>query len=73
MRAGAGSSSISTTSIAATAASVPPKPQSGEGGARTGLHPERELSELTNEEVKRYSRHLIMPEVGVEEQKKLKA
>jgi len=34
---------------------------------------ERELPELTNEESKRYSRHLIMPEVGVEAQKKLKA
>ncbi len=41
--------------------------------ARTGLNPERELPELTNEEIKRYSRHLIMPEVGVEAQKKLKA
>src|SRR6185295_11091474 len=29
--------------------------------------------ELTNDEVKRYSRHLIMPEVGVEGQRKLKA
>src|SRR6266480_3362614 len=38
----------------------PPKPQSSEGG-------------LTNDEVKRYSRHLIMPEVGVEGQRKLKA
>ena len=28
---------------------------------------------LSNEEVKRYSRHLIMPEVGMEGQKKLKA
>src|SRR5919107_3902957 len=27
---------------------------------------------LSNEEVKRYSRHLIMPEVGVEGQEKLK-
>ena len=41
--------------------------------ARTGLHPERPQPELTNEEIKRYSRHLIMPEVGVEAQKKLKA
>jgi sulfur-carrier protein adenylyltransferase/sulfurtransferase len=39
----------------------PPKPHSGEA------------PELTNEEIKRYSRHLIMPEVGVEGQKKLKA
>jgi molybdopterin/thiamine biosynthesis adenylyltransferase/rhodanese-related sulfurtransferase/molybdopterin converting factor small subunit len=30
-------------------------------------------SELTAEEIKRYSRHLIMPEVGVDGQKKLKA
>jgi adenylyltransferase/sulfurtransferase len=29
--------------------------------------------ELTNEEIKRYSRHLILPEVGMEGQKKLKA
>jgi adenylyltransferase/sulfurtransferase len=54
-----------------TLAPVSPKPPS-EGG-RTGLNPERELPELTNEEIKRYSRHLIMPEVGVEAQKKLKA
>src|SRR6185503_13350228 len=31
-----------------------PKPQSGEGGPT-----------LSNDEIKRYSRHLIMPEVGV--------
>lgn len=31
------------------------------------------VSELTNEEIKRYSRHLIMPEVGIEGQRKLKA
>ena len=28
---------------------------------------------LTNDEILRYSRHLIMPEVGMEGQKKLKA
>jgi molybdopterin/thiamine biosynthesis adenylyltransferase/rhodanese-related sulfurtransferase/molybdopterin converting factor small subunit len=33
----------------------------------------REAPELTREEVQRYSRHLIMPEVGVEGQRKLKA
>jgi len=32
-----------------------------------------ELPTLTNDEVKRYSRHLIMPEVGVDGQRKLKA
>jgi adenylyltransferase/sulfurtransferase len=30
-------------------------------------------SELTNEEIARYSRHLLLPEIGVEGQKKLKA
>jgi adenylyltransferase/sulfurtransferase len=29
--------------------------------------------ELTNEEIARYSRHLLLPEIGVEGQKKLKA
>jgi adenylyltransferase/sulfurtransferase len=33
----------------------------------------QDLPTLTNDEVKRYSRHLIMPEVGVEGQRKLKA
>src|SRR5206468_11955114 len=32
-----------------------------------------DLPTLTNDEVKRYSRHLIMPEVGVDGQRKLKA
>ncbi len=31
------------------------------------------LPELTNEEIKRYSRHLIMPEIGVDGQRRLKA
>jgi molybdopterin/thiamine biosynthesis adenylyltransferase/rhodanese-related sulfurtransferase len=31
------------------------------------------MSELSNEEIKRYSRHLIMPEVGIDGQKRLKA
>jgi molybdopterin/thiamine biosynthesis adenylyltransferase/rhodanese-related sulfurtransferase/molybdopterin converting factor small subunit len=47
------------------------------GGAPTTtdaiIHADRELPQLTNDEVKRYSRHLIMPEVGVEGQRKLKA
>jgi adenylyltransferase/sulfurtransferase len=33
----------------------------------------RPLPELTNDEIKRYSRHLIMPEVGMDGQRKLKA
>jgi adenylyltransferase/sulfurtransferase len=32
-----------------------------------------ELPELTRDEIKRYSRHLILPEVGMEGQRKLKA
>jgi sulfur-carrier protein adenylyltransferase/sulfurtransferase len=35
--------------------------------------PPDQLPTLTNDEVKRYSRHLIMPEVGVDGQRKLKA
>ena len=34
---------------------------------------DRALPELGGDEIKRYSRHLIMPEVGVEGQRKLKA
>ena len=42
------------------------------GGEATVIA-ERELPALTNYEIKRYSRHLIMPEVGVDGQRKLKA
>lgn len=35
--------------------------------------PPADLTGLSNEEIRRYSRHLIMPEVGLEGQKKLKA
>src|SRR6187431_1314754 len=41
------------------------------GGAPTVT--EAALPQLTNDEIKRYSRHLIMPEVGVDGQRKLKA
>jgi adenylyltransferase/sulfurtransferase len=40
-------------------------------GGAVGLE-EPQTAALTNEEVARYSRHLILPEVGVEGQKKLK-
>jgi adenylyltransferase/sulfurtransferase len=44
------------------------------GGAPTVLSKEQgALPELSGDEIKRYSRHLIMPEVGVEGQRKLKA
>ncbi|HEV3217031.1 MAG TPA: MoaD/ThiS family protein, partial [Vicinamibacterales bacterium] len=42
------------------------------GGAQSGVAEEAKLT-LSNDEVQRYSRHLIMPEVGVEGQLKLKA
>jgi sulfur-carrier protein adenylyltransferase/sulfurtransferase len=48
--------------------SIVPSVAGGSGAAST-----IESTELTNDEVQRYSRHLIMPEVGVEGQKKLKA
>ena len=47
------------------------------GGVETAVEPGVRVPELTpeltNEEVQRYSRHLIMPEVGVDGQKRLKA
>ena len=47
------------------------------GGASSTIVPEavaeRELPELTTDDLSRYSRHLILPEVGVEGQRKLKA
>jgi adenylyltransferase/sulfurtransferase len=43
------------------------------GGAPTTSVEERALPELSGDEITRYSRHLIMPEVGVEGQRKLKA
>jgi molybdopterin/thiamine biosynthesis adenylyltransferase/rhodanese-related sulfurtransferase/molybdopterin converting factor small subunit len=43
------------------------------GGAGTAVETGVSLPELTNEEVQRYSRHLIMPEVGVDGQRRLKA
>jgi molybdopterin/thiamine biosynthesis adenylyltransferase/rhodanese-related sulfurtransferase/molybdopterin converting factor small subunit len=44
------------------------------GGVEAGVADvSASLPELTNEEIKRYSRHLIMPEVGIDAQRKLKA
>src|SRR5262245_59835629 len=43
------------------------------GGSGTAVEPRTsDLPELTNEELRRYSRHLILPEVGLEGQRKLK-
>src|SRR6201991_4809099 len=43
------------------------------GGAVLESEVGQALPELSNEEIARYSRHLIMPEVGMEGQKRLKA
>src|SRR5512139_1857839 len=46
---------------------------SGTGGGKSTLPPLVEpAAELTKEEVERYSRHLIIPDVGVDGQKRLK-
>src|SRR5438093_6896556 len=41
---------------------APPSPSAASGTSRTA-------ADLTNEEIKRYSRHLIMPEVGIDGQR----
>ncbi|MDE3155091.1 MAG: molybdopterin-synthase adenylyltransferase MoeB [Acidobacteriota bacterium] len=43
------------------------------GGVEDTVLADRELPTLSNDEVKRYSRHLIMPEVGMDGQRRLKA
>jgi molybdopterin/thiamine biosynthesis adenylyltransferase/rhodanese-related sulfurtransferase/molybdopterin converting factor small subunit len=43
------------------------------GGATTEAEVASALPSLSNEEIARYSRHLIMPEVGLEGQRRLKA
>src|SRR5919201_1543072 len=42
-------------------------------GGRPAVETEKELPKLSHAEVLRYSRHLLLPEVGVEGQRKLKA
>src|SRR5690348_1133067 len=42
-------------------------------GGSTAVDAPASLPDLTNDEVRRYSRHLIMPEVGVEGQRRIKA
>ena len=43
------------------------------GGAPVTSPPQEKSAELSNAEIQRYSRHLILPEVGLDGQKKLKA
>lgn len=52
-----------------TEAKTPVKEREAQGGPE----PQSVLPDLSREEMVRYSRHLIMPEVGVDGQKKLKA
>ena len=51
--------------------SIVPSVAGGVDAARR--RPQTRAAELTHDEMQRYSRHLIMPEVGVEGQRKLKA
>jgi molybdopterin/thiamine biosynthesis adenylyltransferase/rhodanese-related sulfurtransferase/molybdopterin converting factor small subunit len=60
-----------TVSIIPSVAGGAPGVISAEGAAESAS--DKALPTLTNDEVKRYSRHLIMPEVGVEGQRKVKA
>jgi sulfur-carrier protein adenylyltransferase/sulfurtransferase len=54
--------------------SVIPSIAGGAGGVTIeGRSTSKELPELSREEIARYSRHLIMPEVGMEGQRRLKA
>ena len=66
-----------TVSIIPSVAGGVEEPGSGRVSApvltETLPDPGNDLPTLTNDEVKRYSRHLIMPEVGVDGQRKLKA
>ena len=58
--------------IPSVAGGAPSTPAQGES-LRTGPAATETLPELSGDEIKRYSRHLIMPEVGVDGQRKLKA
>src|SRR3954454_13617801 len=62
-----------TVSIIPSVAGGAPDRGSGVGSGVAVETTPAPLPTLTNDEVKRYSRHLIMPEVGVDGQRKLKA
>ena len=61
-----------TTLSAADSLSIVPSIAGGAPPSATVAAPVAPVT-LSNEEIRRYSRHLIMPEVGIEGQKKLKA
>jgi adenylyltransferase/sulfurtransferase len=62
-----------TVSIIPSVAGGAPASAEATAGKPASVVADRDLPQLTNDEVKRYSRHLIMPEVGVDGQRKLKA
>ncbi|MBV8199459.1 MAG: ThiF family adenylyltransferase, partial [Acidobacteria bacterium] len=55
------------------AAAAPPASETPEGSETSETSEIRELPALSPSEIRQYSRHLIMPEVGVEGQRRLKA
>ncbi len=61
-----------TTVSAGDTVSIIPSVAGGDAGTDTLAAPATQ-PQLTNDEIKRYSRHLIMPEVGMDGQRKLKA
>src|SRR5688572_8194373 len=63
-----------TLSIVPSVAGGAPASAEATAGKPTGVaEAAAELPTLTPEEIKRYSRHLIMPEMGMDAQRKLKA
>jgi adenylyltransferase/sulfurtransferase len=62
-----------TVSIIPSVAGGTPSTPAQSESLRAGSTAVDALPELSGDEIKRYSRHLIMPEVGVEGQRKLKA
>ena len=69
----AGDSLSIVPSVAGGAGTAPPINPRAVADAGVEADRQGELPELSQEEIKRYSRHLIMPEVGMDGQRKLKA
>ena len=62
-----------TVSIIPSVAGGAPTTERTRAGLQADCRPIASFPQLTNDEIKRYSRHLIMPEVGVDGQRRLKA
>jgi adenylyltransferase/sulfurtransferase len=61
--------------VPSVAGGTSPFPMVGGGGGNSPLHPNppsKGEGKLSHDEIRRYSRHLILPEVGISGQKKLK-